>query len=122
VIVSTTHPKVPQGETVYDQQDDAQRDAPVVPGFLLPRKPLKQVKPHIAMSSRMHHRKLNIMVEGVVTANADVIDTSIRRANADAALAESVLDAFSRYKFKPATLDGKPIAVLLQVEFHYNIF
>ncbi len=122
VIISTTHPMDSRGETVYDEQDDAQKGAAVVPGVLLHPKLLSKVKPHIPMSSRTHHRKLNIIVEGVVTASGDVIDTAIVKEDADSALAKNVLEAFSHYKFSPATLDGKPVAVLLQTSFNYNIF
>src|SRR6266851_4091553 len=71
-IVSTTHPQDSRGETVYEEQGDTQQGVPVVPGLLLAPEPLNQIKPKIPVSSRMHHRKLNITVEGVVAANGDV--------------------------------------------------
>src|SRR5882757_1303494 len=71
VIVSTTYPKDSRGEIVYDEQDEAQKGAPVVPGILVHPEPFHPAKPRIPVSSRMHHRKLNIIVEGVVTANGD---------------------------------------------------
>ena len=122
VIVSTTYPKDSIGETVYDEQDEAQRGAPVVPGILVHPEPLHPVKPKIPVSSRMHHRKLDIIVEGVVTANGDMIDVHLAKEDADSALAQSVAEAYTHLKFKPATLDGKPVAVLLQAEFKYNVF
>jgi hypothetical protein len=122
VIVSTTYPKDSKGEIVYDEQDEAQKGAPVVPGILVHPEPFHPAKPRIPVSSRMHHRKLNIIVEGVVTANGDMIDVHFVKEDADSAMAQSVAEAYGRLKFKPATLDGKPVAVLLQAEFNYNFF
>jgi hypothetical protein len=48
------------GEIVYEEQDEAQKGAPVVPGILVHPEPFHPAKPKIPVSSRMHHRKLNI--------------------------------------------------------------
>jgi hypothetical protein len=122
VIVSTTYPKDSRGETVYDEQDEAQKNAPVVSGILVHPEPFHPAKPKIPLSSRMHHLKLSIIVEGVVTANGDMIDVHFLKEDVDSALAKSVAEAYSHLKFKPATLDGKPVAVLLNAEFKYNFF
>jgi Gram-negative bacterial TonB protein C-terminal len=122
VIVSTTYPKDSRGETVYDEQDEAQKGTPVVPGILVHPEPFHRAKPRIPVSSRMHHRKLNIIVEGVITANGDMIDVHFLKEDADSAMAQSVAEAYGHLKFRPATLDGKPVAVLLQAEFKYNFF
>jgi outer membrane biosynthesis protein TonB len=122
VIVSQTHPKDSQGETVYDEQDAAQANAPVVPGVLVHPKFLKAVKPKIPMSARMHHRKVDIVIEGVVTAKGDVIDVHVLHDDGEPDLAEKCAKAFGADRLKPATLDGKPVAVLLQVPFSFNVF
>jgi TonB-like protein len=70
----------------------------------------------------MHHRKLDIIVEGVVTANGDMIDVHFLKEDVDSALAQSVAKAYGDLKFKPATLNGKPVAVLLNAEFKYDFF
>ena len=70
----------------------------------------------------MHHRKIDITVEGIVAENGELIDALLVETDKDEALAKSVLDAFRQWKFKPATLNGKPVAVLLTQEFKYNIF
>ena len=44
VIVSTTYPKDSRGETVYDEQDEAQKGAPVVPGILVHPEPFHPAK------------------------------------------------------------------------------
>jgi hypothetical protein len=122
VVISPTRPKDSRGETVYDEQDAGQPNATVVPGVMTLPELIKGAKPKIPMSSRVHHRKLNIVVEGVVAENGDLIDAVLVKEDADSALAQNALDAFSHYKFNPATLDGKPAAVLLRTEFNYNIF
>jgi hypothetical protein len=77
VVVSPTHPTDSQGEVVYDLQDAAQGDAHVVPGTLIFPEMLTKVRPRIPMSTRLHHRKINILIEAVVTAKGDVIDAHV---------------------------------------------
>ncbi|HTF61525.1 MAG TPA: energy transducer TonB [Edaphobacter sp.] len=122
VIVSQTHPKDSQGETVYDEQDAAQANAPVVPGILVHPNIVKRTKPKIPMSARLHHKKFHILIEGVVTAKGDVIDVRVLDDDGESSLAENCAKAFSADKFTPATLDGKPVAVLLQVPCTINMF
>ena len=119
-VVSKTHPKDSRGETVYDEQDETQTQLPVVPGLLLPPVVLKQVAPTIPRSSRWSHRKIKILVEGVVAANGEIIDVGLVHEDMDSPMAKSVVEAFGRYKFKPATLDGKPVASLVQQWFNYD--
>jgi hypothetical protein len=121
VVVSQTLPKDSLGEIVYDEQDASQPDTPVVPGILVHPEILKVVKPKFPMSARLHHRKINLLIEGVVTANGDVIDVRVLRDDGVPDLAENCAQAFRHSKFKPATLDGKPVAVILQVPFYFNV-
>jgi protein TonB len=37
-------------------------------------------------------------------------------------LDEEALEAVSQYKFKPATLQGKPVPVEVNIEVHFLIF
>jgi len=121
VILSTVIPKDSLGETVYDLKGDADKDAAVVPGVLVVPKLVKDVKPSIPLSSRLHHRNLHILVQGVVSANGDVIDVTLVHEDADSALARNVVEAFGRCKFRPGMLDGRPVAVFVQKEYPYNM-
>ena len=122
VIVSTKYPQDSLGETVYDEPDPSQSNIPVASGTLVDPVRLTKLKPALPMSARLHHRKINIVVEGVVTAAGDVIDVHILQDDGVPALAENCVKAFGRAKFKPASLNGKPVAVLLQQPFGFNIF
>ena len=59
---------------------------------------------------------------GVVTPKGDVIDAQIREEDGEPELAKNCLEAFSKYRFKPATLDGKTVAVLLKEPFSFDAF
>src|SRR5262245_1516065 len=72
VVISPTHPKDSRGETVYDEQDANHPEATVVVGVLTLPVVIDAPKPKLPISSRTHHRKLNIIVEGVVAENGDL--------------------------------------------------
>jgi len=121
-IVSLTHPKDSRGETVYDERDEIHKNIPAIPGVFIYPRLVKQVKPTIPFSTRVHHRKLRVGIEFVVAANGDVIDVTVTKPDLDRAYADSVVKAISQYRFEPETLDGQPIAVLVETEFTCNIF
>jgi len=51
---------------------------------------------------------------------ADTVDQKHREAALS--LDQAALDAVKQYKFTPATLHGKPVAVYLNVEVNFQIF
>jgi protein TonB len=64
----------------------------------------------------------DLTVEGVISENGDYIDAKvIDQINPNGDIQKSALEAVARYKFKPATLDGKPVAVLTRVVIHFRI-
>jgi hypothetical protein len=122
-IVSPSHPKDSLGERVYEIQGKSQRNIPVVPGvFVLPVMLKKVPDVHIVKRLKKDQRT-DFDVLGVIDWNGDVIDATFPdSANPD--LVKSVLHAVAAAKFRPATLDGQPVAVLLEVAVHiqYHTF
>jgi Gram-negative bacterial TonB protein C-terminal len=117
-IVDPSHPQDSRGETVYRMQGK-QTDFPVVPGFLIPPKVIKTVEPKYPKSLTKPHAIADTIVEGVVAVNGDFID--VRTINqVDPDISKSLLDAASKFRFKPATLDGKPVAVPLRIDLHFK--
>jgi hypothetical protein len=116
-IVSPTHPKDSRGEVVYESQGPAQKDVPVVPGVLLDPKPVKTVK----YSKAMQKAKFagDVTVRGVITASGDVVDLETV-GDADEEAADAAKEAVSQYRFGPARLDGKAVALLFKVEVHFS--
>jgi len=114
VIVSPVVPRDSQGETVYEVQGEQQQDLPVVAGVLLPPIPVKLPEPKYPKSLRKSHSSSDVGVEGVITASGDFIDAKVID-QSDPEASANALAAVSRYKFTPATLDGKRVAVLIHV-------
>ncbi|WP_263410981.1 energy transducer TonB [Terriglobus tenax] len=63
-----------------------------------------------------------MIVEGVVTESGDFIDLNIRTTPLADDIRKSALDSLNTYRFQPATLDGKPIAVRLNVMIQYKFW
>jgi TonB family protein len=121
LIVSTTRPKDSRGETVYEGRGSAQNQ-PAVSGVFVQPSPIKLPDPKYPKSLKKAHADLDVTVEGVTSESGDYIDaTIISPIEIDPEIERSALDAVSRYKFKPATLDGKPIALLTRVVIHFRI-
>jgi TonB family protein len=60
-----------------------------------------------------------IAVEGVVAQNGEFIDAKVVEGT-DPDFSQSALDAVAHYKFKPATLDGKPVAAFVRMEVAFR--
>ena len=108
VIVSISHPHDSRGEIVYENQGAEQKDQPVVTGTFIQPLPIELPQPKYPKS----HKKNEITVEGVIAQNGEFIDAKVVK-GVDPEFSQSALDAVARYRFKPATLDGKPVAIYL---------
>ena len=70
--------------------------------------------------------QLTVAKDGSVQ-NAHVFKSSAEMtkpvdAQAAAVLDQSALDAVNQYRFKPATLNGQPVSVLINIEVQFRIF
>jgi protein TonB len=121
-IVSPTRPKDSRGETVYEGRRHPQKDQQVVSGIFVQASPIKMPDPKYPKSLKKVREDADLTVEGVVSENGDYIDAKvIDQINPNGDIQKSALEAVARYKFKPATLDGKPVAVLTRVVIHFRI-
>jgi Gram-negative bacterial TonB protein C-terminal len=120
IILSPTLPKDSRGEIVYEIQGSTQKDQPVVPGVFVRASPIRTPQAKYPKSLKRARVEADTKVKGVVTQSGEVIDVSFPD-QPDTEIAKSVFDAIKQYKFKPSTLDGKPIAILVQFEFHFRI-
>ncbi len=119
-IVSVSHPRDSRGEIVYETQGVAQGDQPVMAGTFEQPTPIKLPQPKYP---KLHKKQLvsdDITVEGIISQNGEFIDARVVEGT-DQDFSQSALDAVARYKFKPATLDGKPVAVLARVVVNFRI-
>lgn len=65
-----------------------------------------------------------LLLRGLEIGPAGKPDPAFKKAWRKAAdgMNQSALDAVTKYKFKPATENGKPVAVYLNVEVNFEIF
>jgi len=120
-IVSSDVPVDSLGETVYAHQGKEDKDKPIVPGVLTDPEPVKQVRPKLTKELKRRRFEGEITVLGVVAATGMAIDLKGQDGE-DADATASALDAVRQYRFKPATLDGRPVAVRLKVIVNFKIF
>jgi hypothetical protein len=120
-IVSPSHPTDSRGETVYEVQGEKQKDVPVVPGKLLSPTPIKTAVPKFSRTLRNAKFSGEVTIEGVVTPTGDWIDLH-PLGTPDADAVQAAMKAVSKYRFKPGTLDGKPVALLVQVKIVFKVF
>jgi TonB family protein len=120
LVVSPTLPKDSRDEIVYTNQGQTEKDQPVVPGVYTPPLPIKVVHAKYPRSFKKARVEADVKVKGVIAQSGEFIDASLPDP-LDPEWKKSVMDAAKQYKFKPATLDGKPIAVRGQIEFRFRI-
>jgi hypothetical protein len=111
IILSPDYPTDSRGEIVYEEQGETQRAIPVVKGALIHPKILKKVR--VALFWPRHSKLLLI---GVVTPAGDMIDIKVLKDDGDPMFGERCASAMGRWSFKPAILDGKPIAFALPLQ------
>jgi protein TonB len=120
-IVSPKNPKDSRGETVYEFQGADQKSEPIVPGKLVPPSPKKTFKAKFPKSLKQRRAEEQVSVLGVVADNGDFIDAKVLD-TVEPDVSNSALDAVSQWKFHPATLDGRPVALLVKVVVSFRIY
>jgi hypothetical protein len=119
-IVSPSRPSDSRGETVYEIQGADQMDIPAVPGACV--LPVIQSVPKVQFPKELKDAKFSALVNvvAVVTAQGDVVDAKAPD-GADPRAADTAVKAAMGFKFKPATLDGKPVALLMLIPVHFSL-
>jgi protein TonB len=79
--------------------------------------PIKRVQPAIPARARAGGV---IAVEGVITTTGAFRDLRVIRGAANP-LAPYVLDALKQWKFRPATEDGRPVAVVYAISVDVDV-
>jgi TonB family protein len=120
VIVSPLRPKDSRGETVYEAQGADQKNEPIVPGVLVRPILVKMPAAKYPKALRKEHQEGDVTLEGVITPEGDLIDTQVSKSDnplfSDAALKEA-----RKCRFRPATLNGRPVAILARVTEKFRL-
>ena len=105
---------------MYEERGATQKDQPVVAGVFVQLVPIKLPDPKYPKSRKKEHASGDITIWGVVAQNGEFIDAKVADGS-DPDFSKNALDAVARYRFKPATLDGKPVAELIRVVVSFRI-
>ena len=119
-IISPTHPKDSRGEVVYVTQGESEKDKPVVPGVFVCPSPISTPQPKYPKALKKARSAADVTVIMVITQDGDAIDATVVDSS-DQDSSSSALAAIRKYRFKPATLDGKPVASLVRVVVAFRI-
>ena len=84
-----------------------------------PPKPVYQPNPEYAESARRKKIQGEVQLLMIVTAEGTVRDATVTQ-SLDKDLDKKALEAVAKWKFQPATKDGKPVAIYIaaSVQFH----
>lgn len=119
-VLSSSRPTDSLGETVYEIRGRGQQDQPAVAGTFTIPVPLNRGFPDYPESMRRTKENGEVVVEGVVAQDGRFIDLKATNTS-DPAFNENAIKAAAKHVFKPATLDGRPVACLLRIEMTFTI-
>ncbi len=118
-MVSPAHPSDSRGETVYEYRNESDQGSPTVSGTLLPPVLIKSKEPKYPKQYKHTLKEGHVILMGVVAEDGSMIDVQ-PEAGSDPVFAESALEAARDYHFRPATLEGKPVAFLLKIDVSFS--
>jgi hypothetical protein len=118
LIMSVEHPTDSRGEAVYSDRGNDDGNVPAVEGQFVRPVPTDIPYPTFPKSMKRLFTSHKILVTGVIAANGDFIDPELSDSVKPDAK-DAVIEAVSKYKFQPATLNGKAIALRAVIEFHF---
>jgi TonB family protein len=97
--------------------------APAAPlavgGVVSPAKMISSVPPVYSSLARTQHVSGDVKIDALIDANGRV--TSMKVISGPTLLHQSATDALRQWKYKPATLDGKPVPMHLTVTLQFRL-
>ena len=112
------------GTTVLAAQDTPQSPAEVVYGQYDPgiTRAKATYQPNPEYSDRAARKKIqgNVLLSIIVTAEGTVRDPQVTR-SLDKDLDKNAVECVKKWKFEPATKDGKPVATHVAVEVSFHV-
>jgi protein TonB len=103
--------------------DNKQPVAPAVPlpvgGDVVQAKLISSVPPAYPPLAKSQHISGNVLVDALIDANGRV--TTMKIVSGPALLHQAAMDALKQWKYRPATLDGKPTPMHLAVTIQFRL-
>ena len=82
----------------------------------------KQVRAEYTAEAKRARIVGSVMLEGVVLPDGTVGDVRVERSlDTEHGLDQAAVDAFKQWLFKPGTKDGKPVAVMINLEMTFSL-
>jgi TonB family protein len=112
---------------VAASSDDSQsaavqnQDIHQVGGAVLPPKAIHAPTPKYTNAARRAQLEGDCVVELVVDGQGRPQDIHVKK-SLDEGLDHNAIKAVKKYRFKPATMNGKPVAVLVDIDVHFSIY
>jgi TonB family protein len=91
------------------------------PGIKLPSV-VKEVKPGYTAAAMQNKIQGSVWLEAVVTAEGDIGEVKVTRSlDTEYGLDQEAIKAAKQWKLKPATREGKPVAVWITIELTFTL-
>ncbi|MGA7709859.1 MAG: energy transducer TonB [Acidobacteriaceae bacterium] len=97
------------------------QDIHQVGGAVLPPKVIHAPMPKYTTAARRARLEGHCIVELVVDAQGRPQDIHVKK-TLDGGLDKNAIKAVKKYRFTPATMNGKPVAVLIDIDVHFVIY
>jgi protein TonB len=83
---------------------------------------VREVKPDYTAEAKAAHIQGNVLLDTVVLADGNVGDVKVARSlDTMYGLDQQAINAAKQWTFKPATKDGKPVAVRVHIELRFTL-
>lgn len=86
-----------------------------------PPKVLKRVEPVYPYAVRWFHVTGIVILECLIDKNGDVRDVTVKKPLPAGTILYTAMQALRKWKFEPATMDGKPVEVLFNLTFNFKL-
>lgn len=91
---------------------------PPVGGDVKPAKLISSVSPQYPMLAKNQHVSGNVIIDALIDANGHV--TTMKVISGPQLLHQAAMDALKQWRYQPASLDGKPVAMHLTVTMQFR--
>jgi TonB family protein len=90
-----------------------------VGGDVKPAKMISSVPPVYSSLARTQHVSGDVKIDALIDVNGRV--TAMKVISGPTLLHQAAMDALHQWKYKPATLDGKPVPMHLMVTLQFRL-
>jgi protein TonB len=104
-------------------ESSGQPEAPAAPvpvgGDVRPARLISPVSPAYPALAKAQHVAGDVRIDALIDANGRV--TTMKVVSGPSLLHQAAMDALRRWKYQPATLDGKPVPMHLTVTLQFHL-